>query len=85
MKLQEILGKGESFRYMLLNRMAMDCDYYLGYGNRRAKYLWAQSEREQIDVMKAIWDSFPPEGKPGWLTFEGILDYEKKMIPEETP
>ena len=67
------------FRYMMLSRMKQDCDYYLGYGNRYANHLWAGDEKAQIENMKALWNSFPEEDKPEWLTWEELLEYEKKM------
>ncbi|MCI3002775.1 hypothetical protein LV833_25460, partial [[Clostridium] innocuum] len=30
--------------------MVEDCNYYLGYGNRNAKDLWADDEWEQIEI-----------------------------------
>ena len=58
----------------------MDCDYYLGHGGRNSKQLWANSEIEQIEAMKYIWNSFSENEKPEWLTWEEILNYEKDMI-----
>ena len=68
-----------SYRYQLLSRMKSDCDYYLGYGGRSANHLWAGNEADQIEAMKYIWNSFPDEDKPEWLTWEEILEYERKM------
>ena len=68
------------FRYMMLSRMKQDCNYYLGYGNRSTNHLWAGDERSQIENMKALWNSFPEEDKPEWVTWEELLDYEKQMI-----
>ena len=75
-----ILSRGDRFRYRLLSRMKMDCLYYLGYGNRNPKNLWANNEKQQIEYMKAIWNSFSDDGKPEWLTFGQILEYEKAMM-----
>ena len=30
--------------------------------------------------MKKLWDSFPEDGKPEWLTMEKILSYEERML-----
>ena len=30
--------------------------------------------------MKALWNTFPEDGKPEWLTMEQILNYEKQML-----
>ena len=66
------------FRYMMLDRLRQDCDYYLRIGGS-ANCLWADSEEEQIENMKALWISFPAKDKPEWLTWEDILLYEKLM------
>ena len=67
------------FRYMMLSRMKSDCDYYLGYGNRSTNHLWAGDEKAQLENMKALWNSFPEEDKPEWLTWEELIEYEKQM------
>ncbi len=77
MTLESILASEESFRYQLLDRMKMDCEYYLGYGGRHEKYLWCGNVAKQIDYMKAIWNSF--KEKPVWLTMEQIGKYEQEM------
>lgn len=77
---KEILNADETFRYQLLSRLKMDCDYYLGYGNRNKKYLWAGNEKEQIETMKELWNTFPEDGKPEWLTWNDIAHYENKII-----
>ncbi len=79
MTLSLILESDDKFKYQLLSRMQQDCDYYLGNGNRNAKHLWSQNPTEQIETMKAIWNSFPLNEKPEWLTFEEILKYEQEM------
>ena len=78
-----ILSRDEEFRYMLLSRMQSDCLYYLGNGNRHGGRLWAGNEKDQIDTMRAIWDSFPADKKPEWLTREQIDEFEAQMINEE--
>ncbi len=70
----------DSRKYMLLDRMKMDCNYYLGNGNRLKKYLWSGDEKEHIENMKALWNSFPEDGKPERLTMEQIENYEKQII-----
>ncbi|HON55254.1 MAG TPA: hypothetical protein PLG03_06870 [Bacteroidales bacterium] len=35
---------------MLLARMQSDCEYYLNYGSRDPKRLWAGDEERQIDL-----------------------------------
>ena len=77
-----ILKSEDSYRYQLLSRLKMDCDYYLGYGNLSKNHLWAEDEKGQIETMKMLWKSFPDEDKPEWLTWEEILEYEEKMCGE---
>jgi hypothetical protein len=67
------------FNYMMLSRLQRDCDYYLGYGNRSERGLWAGNVDAQIKEMKRLWNNLPKDGKPEWLTMEDILDYENKM------
>lgn len=76
----EDLGKKEPrFRYMMLDRMRQDCDYYLRI-NCGANCLWAKDEKSQIKNMKALWNSFPERDKPEWLTMEQIEEYERKLL-----
>ena len=64
--------------YMMLSRLKSDCDYYLGYGNRSERSLWADNVDEHIEEMKRLWNNLPKDAKPEWLSMEDILDYEKK-------
>ena len=70
----------DEFNYMLLARLRNDCEFYLNYGNRRKEILWALDEREQIDKMKELYNNFPEDAKPEWLTYEKILEYEELMV-----
>ena len=75
-----VVHQDEIFRYQLLSRMKMDCEYFLGFGNMVEKYLWAGSVQLQIAYMNAIWNSFPKDGKPEWLTMRQSEKYERKMV-----
>lgn len=66
-------------KYMLLSRMQMDCRYYLGFGNRCKKHLWSGDEAEQIENMKALYNSFSDENKPQWITMKEIEAFERQM------
>lgn len=87
-RVDELLkGSDSKFAYMMLDRLRSDCEYYLGYGNRYAKRLRSGDERVHIAYMKEIWNRFPEDGKPEWLPYEKILDYEKQMcgpVKEQT-
>ena len=67
------------FRYMMLSRLVMDCNNYLGNGNRSTNGLWAANEFNQIANMRALWNTFDPEDRPEWLTKEQIDDYARQM------
>lgn len=75
--IEGITKREPRFRYMLLNRMQMDCEYFLECGCRRASVLWAGDVDKQIEYMKAIWNSL--DEKPEWLTMEQIVELEKQM------
>ena len=77
--MQDLLNHDDTFRYQLLDRLRLDCKYYLGYGDRYDKHLWAGSVEKQIEAMKTLWNSFTEENKPEWLTLEEIEQYEKEM------
>lgn len=82
----EIIGKDEEhtkeerFSYMMLDRLRMDCEYYLGYGNRNKRHLWDENEEKHINQMKKLYNSFANNKKPEWLTWNDILNYEKEMV-----
>lgn len=78
-----IYSHDEKFRYQLLSRMKLDCDYYLGHGGRSTNCLWAIDEAAQIETMKALWNSFSDDKKPEWLSCEQIEQYEADMGIEE--
>ena len=65
------------FDYMMLNRMQMDCKYY----NSAAHFNHAHAStiRQTIDRMKEIWNKFPEDLKPEWISLEEIEGYEKKF------
>lgn len=75
------INKEDKFKYQLLDRLRSDCEYYLGYGNKNAKNLWANNEKEQIEKMKELYNSLSI--KPQWLTYAQILQYEKLMVLNE--
>lgn len=74
------VSETEKLNYMLLCKLSLGCECYLGCGNRNMKYLWAQDAQEQITKMKELWSSFAADKKPKWLTMEQIKEYEKQMI-----
>lgn len=79
--MKDILKSEKRFRYMMLDRMRQDCEYYLRIGGS-ANVLWAKDEKQHIQNMKDIWNSFDENDKPEWLTMEEIEQFEKRMISE---
>lgn len=74
-----IKGSSLDFKFQLLSRMKMDCNYFLGAGHRHAKCLWAEDVKTQLKYMRYIWESLPKNQKPEWLTLDDITRYERLM------
>ena len=68
-----------NFRYILLDRLWSDCEYFLGNGHKNEKDLWGLNVPDHISAMKVLWHSFPDDEKPEWLTIEQIQKYEQLM------
>lgn len=77
------LDGNEHFRYQMLSRLQMDCEYYIGNGKGYSKNLWADSEKEQIDIMINLYNSFPFEKKPKWISMNDILKYKDIMLNQK--
>ena len=75
----DFVGKDKRFKYMMLDRLRSDCNYFLGYGNRSDNSLWANDRFLHIELMKAMHNSFSDREKPEWLTYGQILEFEKQM------
>lgn len=67
----------QKFEYQLLSRLQQDNEYYLGYGGRSEKHLWAGNVDSQIAKMRELYDGL--EEKPEWLTPADIDSYEQRM------
>ena len=67
----------------LLSRLKMDCDYYLGAGERAEKHLWAGSVEAQIAKMRELYALLPE--KPEWLSEQDIDHYESQMTGGPEP
>ena len=73
-----ISQRDKKYRYMLLDRLRQDCEYYLN-GHECVNHLWGKTEEEQIDYMLFIWDLFTENEKPEWLSREQIIEFGKRM------
>lgn len=67
------------FRYMMLDRLRQDCEYSLNRCDGSENVLWAKDAKAQIAHMKALWKTFEPDDTPEWLTWEDILEFERRM------
>lgn len=67
-----------TFNYQLLARLQQDCEYFLGFGARNKKHLWALDEAEQIQKMRELYAALPE--KPEWIMLADIDRYEAAML-----
>ena len=44
----ELLTADEKLKYAMLGRLQSDCEYYLNWGNKNKKCLWAGLEHQKI-------------------------------------
>lgn len=75
-----ISKQSEEFNYQMLNIMKLDCDYYLASNSEREIYLCGFTVSEHITFMKALYNSFPDDKKPEWISIEDINKYEEAML-----
>ena len=81
--IDRVLHRDMVFRYQLLGRLQADCEYYLDYGNRNIRRLWAGNVNLQIKLMAELYNSFKEDEKPQSLTMDEIIAYGKAMAEEE--
>lgn len=67
------------FDYMMLDRLRMDCSYFLGNGNGYINHLYYKDIDKHIEEMKKIYNSFSEEEKPEWINLEDIEDFKTRM------
>lgn len=65
----------QRFLYMFLDRMRMDCKYFLGNGNKCINHL--AGGINHINLMKETYNKI--KIKPEWLTMKDIESYQKQM------
>ena len=76
-------NRNYEFDYMMLSRLVQDCKYFLGNGNRYVGNLWGDTVDDHIAEMKRLYNKFPDDMKPEWLSMEDIENYEKEMKSEK--
>ena len=83
MKKFDLLNSSDKFDYQFLGRLQVDCEYYLGYGRRNPKWLWAGNEKDHIALMKEVYTYLSEKFvRPEWITWDDIVEYGKKMCAE---
>ena len=65
------------FDYMMLDKARNDCETYLLGISNRAKTI---DIAYVIAEMKRLWCKLPEDGKPEWLTWEQIMEYEGRVV-----
>jgi len=70
----------EDIKTTLLIHMQNTCESYINDENKEKIILWGNSEINHIEEMKLIYNSFPEDRKPNFITMEDILRYEKEMV-----
>lgn len=73
----------DPYKYMMLDRLRTDCEYFLGNGDRRPGVLWAGSVGTQLKIMRMLRDSFPEEDRPEWLSAEDLETYAREMAGKD--
>lgn len=81
-ELPDFSKEPDIFKYQLLGRLQMDCEYYLGYGDRDESKLWAKNVDRQIEIMKNIYESI--DEKPEWINLEEIEKLKFEMNKEKS-
>jgi hypothetical protein len=79
---RELKEKKFSFEFMMLSRLKSDCIGFLSPGDCRFHWeegIWGKNVKEHIVKMKELWNKIPEDIKPEWLSWEDILDFERKM------
>lgn len=71
--------EANKYNYMMLDRLRMDCDYFLGNGNGFAGHLYYKDVDKHIEEMKKIYNSFSEEEKPEWINLKDIDNYKTQM------
>lgn len=67
------------YKYMMLDRLRADCDYFLNNGNGFLGHLYYKEVDKHIEEMKKIYNSFSEEEKPEWINLKDIENYQVQM------
>jgi hypothetical protein len=70
------IQKQYEFKYMLLSRLKMDVNYWLGNGERCDEHLYFREIKRHISKMIEIWKILPY--KPDWLKAVDLINLKKR-------
>lgn len=78
---QEVEEKDYSYDYSLLDRLRVDCNYVINHKVKRpGNILWGETIEHHIETMKELYNSFPDDKKPQWISIDDIDNFEKTML-----
>ena len=69
-----------AFEYSMLDMLRSKCEYFLNWGNRGKNIFDDGTGEGCIAEMKRLWNLFPADGKPEWLTMGQIYVYELLIL-----
>lgn len=77
----EVNEKDYTFDYSFLSRLKSDCKYVIDHQISNPRWsLWGITVEKHIEEMRKVYNSFPDDKKPQWITMSDIDSYEKTML-----
>jgi len=80
---QKVAEWDDRMKYAMLDRMQQDAKYYLGFGERADKHLWAGNPEDHIQYMEEIYSQL--KTKPDWISEKDINNYKSQMLASGKP
>lgn len=77
----EVNEKDYTFDYSFLSRLKSDCKYVIDHQISNPRWsLWGITVEKHIEEMRKVYNSFPDDKKPQWITMNDIDNFEKEML-----
>lgn len=77
----EVNEKDYTFDYSFLSRLKSDCKYVIDHQISNPRWsLWGITVEKHIEEMRKVYNSFPDDKKPQWITMDDIDNFEKEML-----
>lgn len=79
--------KQYQFQYMMLGRLISDCRAFFGDGRgdesadcryKNECFIWGGNIKRLIFRMKDLWKEIPEDLKPEWMTWDEVVEFEKR-------